>query len=47
MLTDDNLTVANREVWFVWDLQGERSVSVGQALTLRDLTIRNRAVIPD
>ena len=44
VLTDDNATVANREVWFVWDLQGERSVSVGQALTLRDLTMRGTAV---
>lgn len=40
VLTNDNATVANREVWFVWDLQGVRQVSVGQALTLRDLTMR-------
>lgn len=45
VLLDDNVTVANREVWFVWDLQGERAVSVGQALTVRDLTIRSTAVI--
>lgn len=43
VLTDDNGTVANREVWFVWDLQGARSVSVGQAITLRDLTVRGLA----
>lgn len=45
VLLDNNLTIANREVWFVWDLQGERAVSVGQALTMRDLTIQSRAVI--
>lgn len=44
VLLDDTATVANREVWFVWDLQGERNVSVGQALTLRDLTMRGTAV---
>ncbi len=44
VLTDDNATVANREVWFVWDLQGDRAVSVGQALTLRDLTMRGTAI---
>lgn len=44
VLTNDNGTVANREVWFVWDLQGARSVSVGQAITLRDLTLRGSAV---
>lgn len=44
VLIDDNATVSNREVWFVWDLQGERSVSAGQAITLRDLTIRGTAI---
>lgn len=45
VLLDDNGTVANREVWFVWDLQGERAVSVGQAITLRDLTLRGEAIV--
>lgn len=39
VLTDDDETVANREVLFVFDLDGVRSVSAGQAITLRDLTM--------
>lgn len=45
VLLDNNGTVANREVWFVWDLQGDRAVSVGQAITMRDLTLRSQSVI--
>lgn len=44
VLTDDNATVANREIWFVWDLGGNRSVTVGQAITLRDMTMRGTVV---
>lgn len=40
ILTDDNATQANREVWFVWDLKGTRTVSDGQLITLRDLTMK-------
>ncbi len=45
VLTNNNATVANREVWFVWDLGGNRSVTVGQAITLRDLTMRGTAIV--
>jgi len=34
VLIDDDGTVANREVWFYWDLTSDRSVSSGQTLTL-------------
>lgn len=40
VLTDDNATVANREVLAYWDLSSDRSVSDGQTLTLQDLTLR-------
>ena len=40
VLTDDNATVANREVYYYWDLVSDRTVSVGQTLTLQDLEIR-------
>lgn len=40
VLTDDNGTVASREVYLYWDLQSDRSVSAGQDLTLQDLEIR-------
>ena len=43
VLTNDNATIANREVLFVFDLVGERTVSVGQAITLRDLTMVGEA----
>jgi len=36
VLTDDNATVANREIWAYWDLAADRSVSVGQNLTLQN-----------
>ena len=39
-LTDDNGTVADREVYMYWDLSSDRSVSDGQDLTLQDLEIR-------
>ena len=39
-LTDDNATVANREVLAYWDLSSDRSVSSGDPLTLQDLELR-------
>lgn len=36
VLTDANATVANREVWFYWDLGSDRTVSDGQTLTLQN-----------
>lgn len=40
VLTDDNATVANRQVIAFWDLTSNRSVSDGQTLTLPDLELR-------
>jgi hypothetical protein len=40
LLTDDNVTVANREVYHYWDLTSDRQVSDGQTLTLQDCEIR-------
>lgn len=40
VLTDDNATVANREIYYFWDLTSDRSVSNGQTLTLQDCDIR-------
>jgi hypothetical protein len=40
VLTDANATVGNREVWKYWDLVSDRSVSVGQTLTLQNLEAR-------
>jgi hypothetical protein len=40
VLTDDNATVANREVLAYWDLSSDRSVSSGDTLTLQDLELR-------
>jgi hypothetical protein len=40
VLTDDNATVANREVLMYWDLTSDRTVSDTQSLTLQDLEIR-------
>jgi len=40
VLTDDNGTVASREVYFYWDLESARQVSDGQKLTLQNLEIR-------
>jgi len=38
--TDDNATVANREVITWWDLASEHSVGSGGTITLRNLEIR-------
>src|SRR5690606_19283105 len=40
VLTDDDETVADREVYAFWDLGSERTVSDGQTLTLQDLELR-------
>ena len=40
VLTDDNATVANREVYYYWDLSCDRNVSDGQTLTLQDCKIQ-------
>lgn len=40
VLTDDNVTVGSREVLEYWDLVSDRTVSVGQTLTLQDCEIR-------
>lgn len=42
VLTDDNATVANREVLAYWDLSSDRTVSSGQTLTLQDLQLDAR-----
>lgn len=39
VLTDDNLTVASRQVEDYWDLSADRTVSSGQSLTLQDCEI--------
>lgn len=39
VLTDDDGTVANREVYAYWDLSSDRQVSSGQTLTLEDLEL--------
>lgn len=46
VLTDDNATVANRQVIFWWDLVSDRSVSNGQTLTLQDLEMQLRQAAP-
>jgi len=40
VLTDDNGTVADREIYAYWDLSSDRSVSDGQDLTLQNLELR-------
>ncbi len=40
VLTDDNATVASREVYHYFDLVSDRSVSSGQTLTLQDCELR-------
>lgn len=40
VLTDDNATLADREVLVYWDLGGDYGVSAGQTLTLQDLEVR-------
>lgn len=39
-VTDDNATVANREIYHYFDLVSDRQVSDGQTLTLEDCEIR-------
>jgi len=39
-LTDDNATIANRVIFFFWDLVSNRIVSVGQSLTLQNLEMQ-------
>lgn len=40
VMTDDNATAANREVYAGWDLSADRTVSDTQTLTLQNLEIR-------
>lgn len=40
VMTDDNATIASREVYHFWDLSSDRLVSVGQTITLQDLEVR-------
>ena len=40
ILTDDNVTIASREVYGYWDLVSDRTVSAGQTLTLQDCELR-------
>jgi len=40
ILTDDNGTQTSRNVYHFWDLAADRTVSVGQTLTLQDCEIR-------
>ena len=40
VLTDDNSTVANREIIAYWDLGSDTSVSDGQTITLLDMTLK-------
>ena len=40
VLTDNNGTIASREVFYYWDLTSNRAVSDTQTLTLQDTTIR-------
>lgn len=40
VLTDDNATVGSREVLAFWDLTSDRTVSVGQTLTLQNCELR-------
>lgn len=40
VLTDDNATVADREIYCYWSLTSARTVSDGQTLTLQDLEAR-------
>lgn len=42
VLTDDNGTVASREVYAYWDLSAERTVTDGQDLTLQNLELRTQ-----
>jgi hypothetical protein len=39
-LTDDNATIADREIWGWFDLSADRTVSADQSLTLQDCEMR-------
>lgn len=41
VLTDDDATVADREVWAYWDLGADTSVTDGNPITLEDLELRH------
>jgi len=40
VMTDDNATVASREVLYFWSLSSARTVTDGRSLTIRNLEIR-------
>jgi hypothetical protein len=40
VLTDDNATAGDREVWAFWDLGQDQSVADGDPLTLRDFQLQ-------
>ena len=40
VLTDDNVTVGSRQVLAYWDLTSDRTISVGQTLTLQNCELR-------
>lgn len=40
VLTDQNVTVASRETLVFWDLVSDRTISVGQTLTLQNCEVR-------
>lgn len=40
ILTDDNVTLDDREVWAYWDLGADYSISDGQTFTLQDAELR-------
>lgn len=40
VITDDNGTVANRQILAVWDLGSDRSATAGQTITLADLEFK-------
>lgn len=44
IFTDDNATLANREVIAYWDLGADRTVSSGQTLTLQNCELRGNEV---
>lgn len=44
IFTDDNVTLASREVIAYWDLGADRTISAGQTLTLQNLELRGNEV---
>lgn len=40
LLTDQNATVASREIWAFWDLTSDRTISDTQTLTLQNCELR-------